>query len=309
MHTQTLSKPIEILLVEDNPGDVRLFRENLSEAGPATYDLTCVGKLNDTIRCLDEERHDIVVLDLTLPDSQGINTFTSVRMHAPKVPVILLTSINDEDLAVKALQNGAQDYLVKGQVDGSILGRSIRFAIERHTVRQKEHHLAYFDALTNLPNRLLFNDRLNQAISQAYRYDHMVALMFIDLDRFKQVNDSLGHDVGDLLLQAVARRLEECLRKSDTVARIGGDEFTCILPNIEKAGDVHIVAKKIVTALNRPFSIKGHEIRISGSVGASLFPDDTEDCNELIRNADTAMYRAKRKGKNDFQFYAGRTDT
>ena len=309
MHTQTLSKPIEILLVEDNPGDVRLFRENLSEAGPARYDLTCVGKLNDTIRCLDEERHDIVMLDLTLPDSQGINTFTSVRMHAPKVPVILLTSVNDEELAVKALQNGAQDYLIKGQVDGSILGRSIRFAIERHTARQKEHRLAYFDALTNLPNRLLFNDRLNQAISQAYRYDHMVALMFIDLDRFKDVNDSMGHDVGDLLLQAVARRLEECLRKSDTVARIGGDEFTCILPNIGKARDVNIVAQKIVAALNRPFNIKGHEINISGSVGASLFPDDTEDFNELIRNADAAMYRAKNQGKNDFQFFAGRTDT
>ncbi len=244
------------------------------------------------------------MLDLTLPDSRGISTLNSVRMHSPQVPVILLTTVNDEALAVTALQNGAQDYLIKGQVDGSMLSRSIRYAIERHQAGERENRMAYFDALTGLPNRRLFFDRLNQALSRAQRYDEKVALLFIDPDGFKPVNDSLGHDMGDLLLQEVARRLQGCLRKSDTVARIGGDEFTCILPHIERAGDVNVVARKIIRALNSPFDIKGHKIHISGSVGASLFPDDSADCEELISNADAAMYIAKKQGKNNFQFFA-----
>jgi diguanylate cyclase (GGDEF)-like protein len=306
MNTQTIAKPIEILLVENNPEDVRLFRESLAEAGAAQFDLTCVGQLTDTIERLDKEQYDIVMLDPSLPDSQGFNTFINVRMHAPKVPVILLTGTNDEELAVKALQNGAQDYLIKGQVDGSLLSRSIRYAIERHHARQKEHCLAYFDVLTSLPNRQLFYDRLNQALSYAHRYKQKVALLFIDLDGFKLVNDSLGHDVGDLLLQAVAKRLEDSLRESDTVARLGGDEFTCILPNIEKSGHVTLVARKMIRALSGPFDLKGHEINISGSIGITIFPDDTDDFGELIKNADIAMYHAKKQGKNNFQFFAGR---
>lgn len=304
MTTQTISKPIAILLVEDNPGDVRLFRENLTDAGTGQYRLTCAEHLNEALHRLDEECYDVVVLDLTLPDSRGISTLNSVRMHSPQVPVILLTTVNDEALAVTALQNGAQDYLIKGQVDGSMLSRSIRYAIERHQAGERENRLAYVDALTGLPNRRLFFDRLNQALSRAQRYDEKVALLFIDLDGFKPVNDSLGHDIGDLLLQEVARRLEGCLRKSDTVARIGGDEFTCILPHIERAGDINVVARKIIRALNSLFDIKGNKIHISGSLGASLFPDDSADCEELISNADAAMYNAKKQGKNNFQFFA-----
>lgn len=304
MDTQTTSKPINILLVEENTGDIRLFRESLAEAGKARYDLTCVKQLVDTIRRLDEDKYDIVIMDLSLPDSQGFNTFISVRMHAPNIPIIVLTGNKDEDLAVKALQNGAQDYLMKGQLEGRLLSRSISYAIERNHARQKEHRLAYFDALTDLPNRQLFLDRLSQSLSHADRYDQKVALMFIDLDGFKLVNDSMGHDMGDLLLQAVGRRLGDCLRKSDTVARIGGDEFTCILQDIEQPGNVNIVAKKVIRTLTNPFDLKGHELCISGSIGVSLFPDDTENIEELIKNADTAMYRVKDGGKNNFQFFA-----
>ncbi len=309
LNNQAFRKPIEILLVEDNPGDVKLFKENLAEAGAARFCLTCVGQLTDTIKCLNEEQYDIVILNLSLPDSQGFNTFTSVRMHAPKVPIILLASNNNEDLAVKALQNGAQDYLIKGQVNGSVLSRSISYAIERHHARQNEHRLAYFDALTNLPNRQLFYDRLHHALSHAQRYGQKVALLFIDLDYFKLVNDSMGHYMGDLILQEVAQRLEGCLRKSDTIARIGGDEFTCILPNIKKPENVTSTAQKIISTLNGPFNLKGYEIHISGSIGASLFPEDTEDLEELIRNADMAMYYVKKKGRNNFQFFADRMNS
>lgn len=297
-------KMINVLLVEENPLDMQWCRENLTDNGEARYKLTCVTQLKDTIKCLDKDKYDIVIMDLSLPDSSGFNTFISVRMHAPNVPIIVLTAIKDEDLAVKALQNGAQDYLIKGQMDSRMLNRSVRYAIERNHARQKEHRLAYFDALTDLPNRQLFLDRLKQTLSHADRYDQKVSLMFIDLDGFKMVNDSLGHDMGDLLLQAVAKRLEECLRKSDTVARIGGDEFTCILQDIEKPGDINIVARKVISALTSPFNLKGNEINISGSIGASLYPDDTKNIDELIKNADTAMYRAKDRGKNNFQFFA-----
>ena len=304
MTTAVLTKPIDILLVENSPEDVKLFRKSLAETGEDHFELTCVGRLSDAIQHLDNDAYDIIIMDLSLPDSHGFNTFISVRMHAPRVPIILLTDIHDEDLAVKALQNGAQDYLMKGQVDSTLLSKSIRYAIERNNVTQKQHRMAYFDALTDLPNRQLFQDRLNQAIAHAQRYEQKVALMFIDLDDFKLVNDTRGHDMGDLLLQSVARRLECCLRKSDTVARIGGDEFTCILPNIEKKEDLNIVAKKIIRALTTPFELKGHMVQISGSVGASLFPDDTEDFDKLIKNADVAMYHAKKRGKKNFQFFA-----
>jgi diguanylate cyclase (GGDEF)-like protein len=298
------SKPVEILLVENNPSDVRLFRKSLTKAGTDKYKLTCTRQLGETIKRLDEKQFDIVIMDLSLPDSEGLNTFVSIRTHAPKVPVILLTSRYDEDLAVRTLQSGAQDYLIKGQVNGSMLSRSIRYAIERHKVRERESRMAYFDALTDLPNRRYFNDRLDYVLSHAKRYNEKVALMLIDLDGFKPVNDSMGHDTGDQLLQAVAQRLRECLRKSDTVARIGGDEFTCILPHVQTQADIRVVAGKIIRALNRPFEIKGHKIQISGSIGASLFPDDSEAFDELLRKADAAMYHAKLQGKNNMQFFA-----
>jgi diguanylate cyclase (GGDEF)-like protein len=304
MTTAVLSKAIDILLVENSPEDVKMFRKSLAETGEDHYELTCVGRLTDTIQELDNGEYNIIIMDLSLPDSQGFNTFISVRMHAPGVPIILLTDVHDEDLAVKALQNGAQDYLMKGQVDGNLLSRSIRYAIERNNATQKQHRLAYFDALTDLPNRTLFNDRLKQAIAHAHRYEKKVGLMFIDLDDFKMVNDTMGHDTGDLLLQSVARRMESCLRKSDTVARIGGDEFTCILPHIEKKDDIKIVAKKIISALTTPFELKGQKVQISGSVGASLFPDHTEDFEKLIKNADVAMYHAKKRGKKNFKVFS-----
>ena len=314
VNRQAIPKPVKVLLVEKDPAEVRLFRDSLAEAGDDQFALTWAGQLFETINCLDKAQFDIVMLDPSLPDSQGFDTFVRVRMRAPKVPIILLSTADDEELAVRALQNGAQDCLIKGQLESGSLTRSIRYAIERHRVmadlelaRQEEHRLAYFDALTDLPNRQLFYDRLNQALSHALRNNEKLALMFIDLDGFKTVNDSMGHASGDLLLQAVARRLTNCLRKSDTVARMGGDEFTCILPDIKKSGDISVVAQKIIRALSSPFNINGNRIHISGSIGASTYPDDAGDVDALIKNADIAMYDAKKQGKNNFQFFAGST--
>ncbi len=170
-------------------------------------------------------------------------------------------------------------------------------------MRKFERHLAYHDTLTNLPNRSLFYDRLNQAINQTKRANSMTAILFLDLDGFKWVNDSLGHSKGDMLLQIVAQKLKRCIRESDTVARLGGDEFTVMLPNLDNAANAAVVARKILETLSKPLSISGNEIHITASVGISVFPTDAEDIESLMRFADIAMYRAKAKGKNNFQMF------
>src|SRR5882724_725424 len=164
-------------------------------------------------------------------------------------------------------------------------------------------HLAQHDYLTDLPNRMLVNDRLQQAISLAQRHGYSIAVMFLDLDRFKHVNDSLGHGVGDQLLQAMAMRLERCVRRSDTVGRLGGDEFVVILSELSEPDHASKGAGKLLAALTAPYHIGSHELHVSVSVGVSIFPNDGADAETLINNADTAMYHAKENGRNNFQFY------
>ncbi len=174
---------------------------------------------------------------------------------------------------------------------------------ERKQAEERVRHLAHYDALTDLPNRTLFHDRLQQALIQAQREHDQVAVMFIDLDRFKVINDTLGHGVGDLLLQAVAQRLTGCIRQGDTVCRQGGDEFVILLPKISHAEDAALVAQKILDAVTQPFFLDKHELHISSSIGISFFPTDGVSLETLMKNADVAMYRAKELGRNNYQFY------
>jgi diguanylate cyclase (GGDEF)-like protein/PAS domain S-box-containing protein len=174
---------------------------------------------------------------------------------------------------------------------------------ERKRAEERIRFLAQHDALTGLPNRLLFRDRVNQAIAHARRDGHRVAVMFIDIDRFKHINDSLGHQTGDQLLRMAARRLQECLREGDSVARLGGDEFVINLPGLESDFDTLRVAGKVLEALRQPFNIEPNELHASCSIGISVFPDDGEDADALLRAADTAMYHAKDRGRNNYQFF------
>ncbi len=176
-------------------------------------------------------------------------------------------------------------------------------AIERKNVEVHLARLAQFDGLTGLPNRHLFQDRLLQAMAQAKRSKRPMAVLFIDLDRFKLVNDTLGHAAGDKLLKEAAMRLTQCIRSGDTAGRFGGDEFGAVLSNLGDAGDASIVAQKIIDALGRPFDLDGHETYVSASVGITLFPSDSEEAGALIMNADTAMFRAKEQGRNNYQFF------
>lgn len=177
-------------------------------------------------------------------------------------------------------------------------------AVVRRKLDQVElYRSAHYDRLTGLPNRALFLDRLDQAIRDARRYGRRFGLMFIDLDGFKSVNDTLGHHAGDEVLVQVAIRLNHCLRESDTVARMGGDEFTVILPAVDSPISAHRVAKKIIEALNQPFHASGHAPQVGASIGISLYPEDGTELDILLKKADKAMYQAKKEGKNDYRFY------
>jgi diguanylate cyclase (GGDEF)-like protein len=182
--------------------------------------------------------------------------------------------------------------------------------VSQHQVAvERVEYLAYYDSLTSLPNRSMFSKLLNQAIRLARRDGKQLAVLFVDLDRFKNINDTLGHEAGDLLLQEVGKRLQGCLRESDTVARLGGDEFVVLLPALQDAADAEVVAHKILAATDKPFVALGQDFRVTASVGISTYPKDGDDEKSLMKNADIAMYQAKEDGKNHFQFYSAQMNT
>jgi len=189
--------------------------------------------------------------------------------------------------------------------DGEIIGieGTSRDITERKQAEQHLRYLANYDSLTKLPNRTLFLDRLERAMAYARRYNHLVVLLFLDIDRFKAINDSLGHLVGDQLLQAVSERLRLCAREGDTVARLGGDEFTIVIEGIIDLSDADIAAKKVLKSMSKSFILEGHDMFVTASIGLTVYPSDSDNVESLIRNADTAMYRAKQAGRNNYQFY------
>jgi diguanylate cyclase (GGDEF)-like protein/PAS domain S-box-containing protein len=423
-----------LLLVEDNPGDARLLREMLSEAGSHDTDLTHVQLMSEAEKHLAEHAVDIVLLDLGLPDAQGLGAVRRAQSAAPRVPLVVLTGMDDELLATQTLQEGAQDYLIKGQIETRGLLRALRYAVERKAMEEalfveKERaqvtlncigdavactdssgkitflnlvaekmtgwprqeaadrplaevlqildsatrapipnpmemaigrdrivhlpmnsilvrrdgfeipiedsvapihdregnptgavivfrdvsaaqamalqmaHSAQHDFLTGLPNRMLFNDRVNQAIALAPRHRKNIAVLFLDLDGFKHINDSLGHPIGDKLLQSIAKRLVNCVRLSDTVSRQGGDEFVVLLSEIAQVQDPAITARRLLQAVADPHFIDQHDLHVTTSIGVSVYPDDGLDAETLIKNADTAMYQAKENGRQSYQFF------
>jgi len=168
---------------------------------------------------------------------------------------------------------------------------------------ERLYHLAHYDSLCDLPNRMLFYDRLRQAISRSKRSNQRIAVMFMDLDGFKQVNDEYGHSIGDELLQQVSKRIVSMLRETDTIARIGGDEFTLIINDIDNIDSINTIAEKVLSTVKEPYALHEHAFDISASIGISLLPDNSDDMNTLVKQADIAMYKAKKEGKNQFKFY------
>ena len=291
-----------VLLIEDNPGDARLIREMLAEEPETPFALHCADRLARGLEHLAAGGTVLVLLDLSLPDSFGLETFAKVYAHSPTVPIIVLTGNDDQTVALSAVKGGAQDYLVKSRLDRELLLRSMQYSIERKRYQVQLEHQANYDALTGLPNRNLLHDRLRQAV-YAQRNPRNTAVVFIDLDHFKFVNDSLGHSTGDKLLKGMSERLRTVLREGDTVARLGGDEFVLILNDQSNEEVIFRAMQRISATVCEPIQIEGKELYVTCSAGISLYPQDGPDVDTLLKNADAAMYRAKEHGRNNFQFY------
>jgi diguanylate cyclase (GGDEF)-like protein/PAS domain S-box-containing protein len=423
-----------LLLVEDNPGDARLLREMFHEQSSHQTELTRVETMGEAEKHLAGSAVDIILLDLGLPDAQGLEAIRRARAAAPSVPLVVLTALDDESVAARALQEGVQDYLIKGQIDARGLLRALRYAVERKSMQEelfeeKERaqvtlnsigdavictdisgnitflnlvavrmtgwsrdeaagrpmaevfrvldatsrkttpnpmemavmqnrtmhlpsnciliqrdgceipiedsvapihdregqatgvvivfrdvssgqtmalqmaHSAHHDFLTGLPNRKLLNRRVNEAIAFAARHGKKVSLIFLDLDGFKHINDSLGHSIGDRVLQSVAKRLVDSVRGSDTVSRQGGDEFVVLLSEVEHSEGVAITVRRLLRVVADPHTIDQHDLHVTACIGVSTYPDDGPDAETLIKNADTAMYQAKENGRQSHQFF------
>jgi diguanylate cyclase (GGDEF)-like protein/PAS domain S-box-containing protein len=426
--------PKSILLIEDDSEEARLVHEMLKESTSCVFELTHVESMRDAEIYLAGRSVDILLMDLGLADLPGLEAVRRVRAAAPHTSVVLLSSADDEEIAVAAIQEGAQDYLIKGQIEprsliralvnsaarkmteealflekeraqktldcigdavictdtsgnitflnpvaermtgwslkdaagramsetfrlvdatsresildpmakatfqnragklpsncvlirrdgyevfiedsvapihnreGQVAGAVIVFRDVTATrlLEEKLAHTAEHDFLTGLPNRMLLEDRVSQAIALARRNMCAVAVLFLDLDGFKNVNDSMGHPIGDKLLQSVATRLLDCVRGPDTVSRLGGDEFVVLLQELQHPEDAATTAGRLLRAVADVHLIEQHEIHITTSIGVSVYPRDAKDAGSLIRNADTAMYHAKKSGRQTYEFF------
>ncbi len=297
---------LRLMLVSRQGADTHHLQTLVDAAGPSRCHVDWAHGLAQAAqiaRDAGEAKYDAVILHLDRPKDNNPNAIRAVSELFADIPLVICGTSDDEDAAVQTLTFGAQDYVVMETADANTLIRSIRFAIERKRMERQLQSLVHYDSLTRLPNRQLLLDRLTQAIAQATRQESLVGLLLLDLDRFKLVNDTLGHEFGDKLLADVALRVNDCIRDSDTLARLGGDEFVVVLNGIIGAQDAAKVARKIIDRLSKPVVIEGHEVFVTTSIGISLFPNDGMDKNALITNADLAMYRAKEEGRNHFQFY------
>ncbi|MBF0126306.1 MAG: diguanylate cyclase [Magnetococcales bacterium] len=293
-----------ILVADDDEGMLAALTEWLRQNG---YDVVSADHGRSALEVCARGLPDLILLDVSMPFLDGCETCRRIRQtpEGAKVPIIMMTGLCDDRSVDQAFVAGADDYVTK-PIHWAVLRQRIRLFMERRQTEETIRHQATFDGLTDLPNRTLFLDRLDHSLSLAHRKQENLAVMFIDLDRFKEVNDTLGHTAGDELLRQVAVRLRQCVRNSDTVARMGGDEFTIILASLTVPMDPETVARKILAALYQPFDLFGTRVVVSGSVGISLFPQDAESLDLLLKWADHAMYAAKRRGRNCFVFFNDR---
>jgi diguanylate cyclase (GGDEF)-like protein len=282
--------PFVLLLLAADEADRRLIGGLLPDGVADVHWATTVAS---AVAAVGEHPHDAVLIDTGLVEE---DTLRGLLDEDPRAQVILLGDPSDADAVRAARAAGAVDHLPKAALDSATLERAVRYAADHRRSVERLEHDALHDALTGLPNRTLFLDRLEQALRRARRERSGAAVLFLDLDRFKVVNDSLGHNAGDRLLEEVARRLEAAVRPGDTVARMGGDEFTVLLEHVTDAYEATFVAERVLSTLADPFTIAGRELVVSGSIGIAL-GGAGHDPQELIRDADVAMYRAKAGGK------------
>lgn len=441
------NRPTSVLLIEDDPDDAKLIMAALEGAGSYPFNIEWVASVSDALGCMNKASFEVILLDLTLPDVQGLEAFEQVSKVSAGALILVLSTSSDDEAAQQALKHGAQETVPKAHIDAHWLPRALHYVVEQknterhlrateealfaekeraqvtlnsigdavlttdldgrvtylnlvaermtgwtldealgkpltdvfniidgktrnvspnpaqraiaqnktvglsaecillrrdgsesdiedssapihnregvvvgavivfHDVSEsramalKMAYLAQHDFLTGLPNRLLLTERLSRAMGLAFRHGKQVALLYIDLDYFKHINDSLGHVLGDQLLQSVAKRLVSCVRITDTVCRQGGDEFVVLLSEIDKPEDATQVVDKILAAFVAPHNIGGHELHVSMSIGVAIYPDDGTQVDTILQNADTAMYHAKARGRNNCQFFSADMNT
>ena len=294
---------IRLLLVEDSEDDFILVQSHLEEVEMQNYEITWVTDHDQAIEAARADNFDLHIYDYHIGAETGLELLTQMRAERIQAPVIILTGQTDLAIDLEAIRSGASDYLHKDEISGPLLSRTINYALERRRNEQKLVNLAELDSLTGLANRSIFMEYLRHAVARTDRQKNHVGLLFLDLDRFKTINDSLGHAAGDQLLVQVAERLTKSIRASDMVCRLGGDEFTVILEGVGRTEIAAHVAEKILAALAASFSIDGHDIYVNASIGIALYPGGHAGVDELVKNADMAMYRAKEKPGSHFEFH------
>ncbi|MBI4683798.1 MAG: GGDEF domain-containing response regulator [Nitrospirae bacterium] len=291
---QDTKSAYRVLIVDDDQGIRNLMRSFLTEQG---YSCETASDGNEALEKAGKTYFDAVITDIKMPEMDGITLTRELVKKYPDISIMVMTGFVAEYSEKEVIDAGAHDFITKPFTNSEFFARFLKMISDHHKMDYLKD-IAYFDSITGLPNRKLFFDRLNTSIESAKRYHHMLALLFLDLDRFKAVNDSLGHDIGDFLLKEVAQRLTDCVRKSDTVARFGGDEFTIVLAHIDEEREASVIAQRITTSLSMPFQLGGQECSISVSIGISLYPSDGDNTEALLKKADAAMYQAKEQRKN-----------
>jgi len=300
---QVMDKKIKILFIDREQGEYLLIAEILSHVRDVEYELVWCDQLDGALNKILSQQFDVALLDYYWGDTSARDLLNAARVQACQTPIVVMTDEMETEVDREAIRSGAADYLIKGRIDHLLLERTLRYAIERKETEQHLTRLAHYDPLTDIPNRILFRDRLEHAIHLAERDKTNFTLMFIDLNGFKQVNDNFGHDAGDAIIRICAERLNDCLRRSDSVARMGGDEFTLLLQNIESNTDVAHIAQKVIDAIGQPAEINGHEVVVGCSIGIAIYPQAGRDADTLLKNADMAMYKAKQTEGSSYRFF------
>jgi diguanylate cyclase len=298
-----------VMMVDDEPTTIDVLQTFLETEGYKRFITT-----TESIRAMDlvaSENPDVLLLDLNMPNVTGFDILARLRgdQRYRHTPVIVLTSATDSETKLKALQLGASDFLAK-PVDPSELALRLRNTL---AAKAYQDRLTFYDALTGLPNRRLFMDRLLWSLRCAKRDNGKGAVLHIDLDHFKKINDTLGHEAGDGLLIAVGARLlqlmpaavtEEGVESQTLLSRVGGDEFNVLLPEMRRIESAVEMGRSLLDALREPFRVNGSEVFISGSIGVAIFPNDGDSCDTLLKHAGVAMNQAKLRGRNTYEFYS-----
>lgn len=298
-----MDRVVKILFINSDESEYLLIAALLSEIHHTDYQLVWRPRLEGALQAILADDYDLVLLDYYWGENNARDLIKAAKSQANHAPIVVMTEEMEAEVDQEAIRGGASDYLIKGQIDILLLERTLRYAIERKRTEQHLSRLAHYDALTDIPNRILFRDRLEHAIRLADRDGSSFTLMFIDLNGFKQVNDNFGHDVGDEVVRLCAQRLKECKRRSDSVARMGGDEFTLLLENTDNSTDIAHVASKIVSRIGEPYKVGDYELSIGCSVGIAVYPQAGRDADVLLKNADMAMYQAKERSESGFRFF------